>query len=393
MRCTGGSGRRSTPSKAGPTTLPGSRVMPRPAWARFSADGACSVRTAARGAKPAAAQAASSTSARPLGGVKWTQSRSARSATRTVVPVPGSWVPGAAARTNSSAPISRTGPSQPGGVGPTARSAWPASIAAIRSLVCRNSTSRTCTSRDWIWWDRPGWLTCRRAAAVVNEPSSTTATKYSSWRRETDMHVAYRLEIFYLLDIYRRRRQAAAMTSSPAAHSPDLRMLCLHGYHGSGAILRRQMAPLAEAIPASVELVYVDAPSLAEGDFGWWHEGFRGWERTRGWAVDLLRTGPRIDGLFGFSHGAALTGLLAGLRDCDPSIPQFQFAIMVGGFTSTMAHTRLFRHKLTVPPAPGPGRAAVTIPRRAPLLPPGRFADPLIIEPPGGHVIPGEPAV
>ena len=95
----------------------------------------------------------------------------------------------------------------------------------------------------------------------------------------------------------------------------DLRMLCLHGYHGSGAILRRQMAPLAAAIPANVELVYVDAPSLAAGDFGWWHEGFRGWEHTRDWAVELLRTGPRIDGIFGFSQGAALTGLLAALRD------------------------------------------------------------------------------
>ncbi len=79
----------------------------------------------------------------------------------------------------------------------------------------------------------------------------------------------------------------------------DLRMLCLHGYHGSGAILRRQMAPLAAAIPANVELVYVDAPSLSAGDFGWWHEGFRGWERTRDWAVELLPAGPRIDGIFG----------------------------------------------------------------------------------------------
>jgi Serine hydrolase (FSH1) len=92
-------------------------------------------------------------------------------------------------------------------------------------------------------------------------------------------------------------------------------MLCLHGYHGSAAILRGQMAPLAAALPLNVELVYVDAPSLASGDFGWWHEGFRGWERTRDWAVELLRTGPRIDGIFGFSQGAALTGLLAALRD------------------------------------------------------------------------------
>jgi pimeloyl-ACP methyl ester carboxylesterase len=184
------------------------------------------------------------------------------------------------------------------------------------------------------------------------------------------------------------------MPSSPATHSPDLRILCLHGYHGSGAILRRQMAPLAAAIPARVELVYVDAPSLSEGDFGWWHEGFRGWERTRDWVVELLRTGPHIDGIFGFSQGAALTGLLAALRDHDPSIPQFEFAIMVGGFTSTMPqHAGLFQHKLTVPSVHVTGRADTIVPRRDSLLLADRFADPLVIEHPGGHVIPGESAV
>ena len=174
----------------------------------------------------------------------------------------------------------------------------------------------------------------------------------------------------------------------------DLRMLCLHGYHGSGAILRRQMAPLAAALPANVELVYVDAPSLSAGDFGWWHEGFRGWERTRDWAVEVLRTGPRIDGIFGFSQGAALTGLLAALRDSDPSTPQFEFAIMVGGFTSTMPqHAGLFRHKLTVPSVHVAGRADAIVPRRDSLLLADRFADPLIIEHPSGHVIPSGTAV
>jgi hypothetical protein len=174
----------------------------------------------------------------------------------------------------------------------------------------------------------------------------------------------------------------------------DLRMLCLHGYHGSGAILRRQMAPLAAAFPANVELVYVDAPSLAAGDFGWWHGGFRGWERTRDWTVELLRTGPRIDGIFGFSQGAALTGLLAALGDNDPSTPQFEFAIMAGGFTSTMPqHAGLFRHKLTVPSVHVTGRADTIVPRRDSLLLAGRFADPLIVEHPGGHVIPSGPAV
>jgi hypothetical protein len=171
---------------------------------------------------------------------------------------------------------------------------------------------------------------------------------------------------------------------------PDLRMLCLHGYHGSAGILRRQMAPLAAAIPADVELVYVDAPALSAGDFGWWHEGFRGWERTRDWAVELLRTGPPIDGIFGFSQGAALTGLLAALRDSDPSL-RFGFAIMVGGFTSTLPqHAGLFRHQLRVPSVHVTGRADVIVPRRDSLLLAGRFADPLVIEHPGGHVIPAD---
>ena len=74
----------------------------------------------------------------------------------------------------------------------------------------------------------------------------------------------------------------------------DLRILCLHGYHGSGAILRRQMAPLAAAIPPGTELVYADAPSLSEGDFGWWHHGFRGWERSRDWAAGRPRHADRL---------------------------------------------------------------------------------------------------
>ena len=179
----------------------------------------------------------------------------------------------------------------------------------------------------------------------------------------------------------------------PAPSGLGLRMLCLHGYHGSGAILRQQMAPLAATFPAGVELVYADAPSLSAGDFGWWHEGFRGWERSRDWVIELLRAGPHVDGIFGFSQGAALTGLLAALRDADPATPRFEFAIMVGGFTGTMANTGLFRHKLTVPSVHVTGRSDVIVPRRDSLLLADRFADPLIIEHPGGHVIPGGPAV
>src|ERR1700729_1702216 len=175
-----------------------------------------------------------------------------------------------------------------------------------------------------------------------------------------------------------------------------VRMLCLHGYHGSAAILRRQMAPLAAAIGPHAELAYVDAPSLASGGFGWWHEGFTGWERTRDWMVERLGAGPRIDGIFGFSQGAALAGLLAALRE-SPRAPRgldFGFAIMVGGFTSFLPqHAGLFPRPLTIPSVHVTGRSDPIVPRSDSLKLADRFTDPLILEHSGGHIIPGDRTV
>jgi len=177
---------------------------------------------------------------------------------------------------------------------------------------------------------------------------------------------------------------------------PDLRVLCLHGYHGTGAILRRQMAPLADALPADIEFVYVDAPSLAAGGFGWWHEGFSGWEQTRDWITGQLSAGPRVDGLFGFSQGAALAGLLAALRE-SPRAPRgldFRFAIMVGGFTSFLPqHADLFPRPLTIPSVHVVGRSDGIVPRSDSLELAGRFAGPLVLEHSGGHVIPADRTV
>src|SRR2546430_4930794 len=96
-----------------------------------------------------------------------------------------------------------------------------------------------------------------------------------------------------------------------------IRILCLHGYHGSAKVLRSQMEPLTEGLESDVEFVYVDAPSLSTGDFGWWHLNFSGWERTRDWAVSLFQREPHFDGVFGFSQRAALTSLLVRMRAAD----------------------------------------------------------------------------
>ena len=112
-----------------------------------------------------------------------------------------------------------------------------------------------------------------------------------------------------------------------------LRILGFHGYHGSGAVLRRQLAPLAERLSDLAEFETPDAPSIAEGDFGWWHgtfpssrTRFSGWSITAAWLEALPL--ERFDGVFGFSQGAALVGLLTGMRE-GPG-----FAVMASGFVS-----------------------------------------------------------
>jgi hypothetical protein len=172
-----------------------------------------------------------------------------------------------------------------------------------------------------------------------------------------------------------------------------MRILCLHGYHGSAAVLRSQIAPVAAGLPSNVELIFVDAPSLASGDFGWWHDGFRGWERTRKWAIDLFAA-QRFDGVFGFSQGAALAGLLAGLSDNEATPIAFDLAMMVGGFTSTSPqHADFLTHKLTVPSLHVMGRRDGIVSLRDSQLLAQRFLDPVIIEHAGGHVIPDDPAI
>lgn len=180
-----------------------------------------------------------------------------------------------------------------------------------------------------------------------------------------------------------------------------LRVLCLHGYHGSAQILKRQMQPLVSGLDAMVEFVHVDAPTLTEGDFGWWHHNFRGWEATRDWAKDLFATQPRFDGVFGFSQGAALTSLLVGMRSPDgvptPHKPlSFDFAVMVGGFRSDAPkHAGLYAssESYMLPSLHIIGRSDVIVPSPDSFTLAHQFDNPIILEHNGGHVVASTPTI
>jgi hypothetical protein len=88
--------------------------------------------------------------------------------------------------------------------------------------------------------------------------------------------------------------------------------------------------------------------------------------------------GPRFDGVFGFSQGAALAGLLAAVQESGNAPPEFHFgfALMVGGFTSDLPkHAELFPHKLTSPSVHVIGRRDVIVSRKDSLRLADRFAD------------------
>jgi hypothetical protein len=178
-----------------------------------------------------------------------------------------------------------------------------------------------------------------------------------------------------------------------------IRLLCLHGYHGSADILRRQMRPLVEDLGVAVEYVWVDAPSIALGDFGWWHQNFRGWERTRDWIVELFESHPRFDGVFGFSQGAALTALLVGMRGTDGRVSaerplSFDFAIMASGFKSdSPLHAGLFAAKFELPSLHLMSRSDPIVATADSRTLARQFESPVVLEHSSGHVVPGTPAV
>jgi Serine hydrolase (FSH1) len=169
-------------------------------------------------------------------------------------------------------------------------------------------------------------------------------------------------------------------------HAP--RILCLHGYHGTGAILRRQMSGLVSALPEPMELVFPDAPSLRRSDFGWWHPGFAGWESSRDAVLSQLRSEP-FDGVFGFSQGAAMAGLIAAVQNAEEPSRLFDFVILVSGFTSQLPeHARLFESPIDLPSLHIIGRSDTIVSPRESAALTARFADPVVLEHPSGHVVP-----
>ena len=199
-----------------------------------------------------------------------------------------------------------------------------------------------------------------------------------------------------------------------------LRILCLHGYRGSARTLQDQMKPLVSDSESLVEYIAIDAPTLTSGDFGWWRavadkssaasgdpgvnpapKHYKGWTRTRELLESVFAERGPFDGVFGFSQGAALTGLLVGLRASDGLITKdkplsFGFAILVGGFTSNdPKHAALYSssQSYSLPSLHLIGLADSIVPSEVSQRLAAKFTNPTLALHSGGHVIPSTPEI
>jgi predicted esterase len=189
-----------------------------------------------------------------------------------------------------------------------------------------------------------------------------------------------------------------------------LRLLCLHGYHGNAETLRQQLSQLSRALETVADFVCVDAPSLAKGDFGWWHatkdanDGtvrYRGWTRTRDALSEFCAAHGPFDGVFGFSQGAAVAALLVALSVDTAAQPRFElapmpFAILTGGFVSRdPRHATMLEvtGRIDVPSFHTIGRADSVVSAHASHALASRFRAPTITEHDGGHVVASTPDV
>ncbi|KAH9576955.1 hypothetical protein CY35_01G189600 [Sphagnum magellanicum] len=110
-----------------------------------------------------------------------------------------------------------------------------------------------------------------------------------------------------------------------------LKLLGIHGFRTSGDILRRQLSRWSPSILDLIDLDTPDGPfpclgktvveEYFEGPYYEWfrfnqeYTEFQGVEDAISFISDYMKTHGPYDGLVGFSQGAVLSGLLAGLQE------------------------------------------------------------------------------
>ena len=203
-----------------------------------------------------------------------------------------------------------------------------------------------------------------------------------------------------------------AWSSCYASVSEVRKVVCLHGYAQNGAIVRDRSGGFRKPFKkAAYSVEYPDGPFgctangedevQADADLqrrAWWrgHSGqttYGGWPETRSSLLSLCEE-ERFDGVMGFSQGAAAAAMLcAELADRPELRPKF--AVFISGFVprDETAGAALLAGVSNVPSLHIIGvKDELVVAERSRALA-TLFADAVVIEHPGGHMIPSGAAV
>ncbi|KMZ73326.1 Serine hydrolase family protein [Zostera marina] len=187
-----------------------------------------------------------------------------------------------------------------------------------------------------------------------------------------------------------------------------LRVLCLHGFRTSGAIMKDQvLGKWPECLTSNLDLVFLDAPFPAEGRsdvdglfpppyYEWYQFDkeallYRNFDECLKYVEDYMIEQGTFDGLIGFSRGGTLSAALAGMQAKGIAlqrVPKLKFVVIIGGglLLSPDLQEKAYSAKIESPSLHFIGEMDYLKPQSEELL--GSFINPLIVSHPRGHTVP-----
>ncbi|XP_058185142.1 uncharacterized protein LOC131302490 [Rhododendron vialii] len=189
------------------------------------------------------------------------------------------------------------------------------------------------------------------------------------------------------------------------------RFLCLHGFRTSADILRQQLQRWPGSVLGKLDLVFLDAPYLAQGKsdvegiydppyYEWFqfsqdYQVYNNFEESLAYIEDyMIKHGP-FDGLMGFSQGAVLSAALPGMQlegVALTKVPKIKYLILMsagklGGskIGAPLLASNAFSSPLKCPSLHMIGETDYLKEPGIELL--ESFEDPLVINHPKGHTV------
>ncbi|XP_071803823.1 esterase OVCA2-like [Asterias amurensis] len=200
------------------------------------------------------------------------------------------------------------------------------------------------------------------------------------------------------------------MSSTAAATSDKLKILCIHGYRQNAKIFRERTGALRKIIKKYTELEFISAPnkvqpSEGEEDLdqrGWWfstnESTFKasqtsdvnpGLEESLTVVAQTIKELGPFDGILAFSQGAAFAAILCALQSRGDTRFPVNFVILVAGFRSlSSCHASYYVNPISIPTLHVFGDTDGVIPKESSESLLELFTNSQVLNHPGGHFVP-----